>query len=91
LKHSFNAISDIYVKLFNVIFESDIIPEQWLLENIIPVYQHKGSKVDPTMIRPVTIINCFGKLFTSILNTWLNDFSNDFCLICENQGAFRKG
>ncbi len=91
MKHSFNTISDIYVKLFNVIFDSGIIPEQWLLGNIIPVYKNKGSKIDPKFFRPITIISCFGKLFTSILNTRLNDFSDDFCLICENQGGFRKG
>ena len=42
-------------------------------------------------IEPITIISCFGKLFSSILNTRLNNFSDDFCLICENQGGFRKG
>jgi len=41
LKHSFNTISDIYVKLFNAIFDSGIIPEQLLLGNIIPVYINK--------------------------------------------------
>ena len=25
------------------------------------------------------------------MNTRLNDFSDVFCLICENQGGFRKG
>ena len=90
LKHSFNTMSDIYVKLFNVIFDVGIIPDQWLLGNIIPLYKNKGSKVDPIFFIPFTIISCFGKLFTSILNTRLNDFSDDFCLICENQGGFRK-
>ena len=41
--------------------------------------------------RSHTIISCFGKLFSSILNTRLNNFSDDFYLICENQGGFRKG
>ena len=41
--------------------------------------------------RSLTIISCFGKLFSSILNTRLNNFSDDFYLICENQGGFRKG
>ena len=33
---------------------------------------------------------CFCKLFTSILNCRLNDFSDEYSLICENQGGFRK-
>jgi len=61
------------------------------LGNINPVYKNKESKVDPINVRPITIISSHGKLITSILNTRLNDFSDDFCLICENQGGFRKG
>ena len=30
LKHSFEVMSDIYVKLFNLIFDKGLIPEQWL-------------------------------------------------------------
>jgi hypothetical protein len=56
-----------------------------------PLYKNKGDKLDPSNFRPITIISCFGKLFTSLLNTRLNKFSEDYCLICENQGGFRKG
>jgi hypothetical protein len=51
---------DIYVKLFNVIFDVGIIPDHWLLGNIIPLYKNKGSKVDPIFFIPFTIISCFG-------------------------------
>jgi hypothetical protein len=91
LKHSFSVMSNIYVKLFNIIFDNGCIPELWLSGNIIPLYKNKGDKLDPSNFRPITIISCFGKLFTSLLNTRLNKFSEDYCLICENQGGFRKG
>ena len=41
--------------------------------------------------RPITIISCLGKLFTSILNERLTKFSVEVNLICENQAGFRKG
>ena len=53
----------------------------------VPLYKNKGDKLDPSNFRPITIISCFGKLFTSLLNTRLNKFSEDYCLICENQGG----
>ena len=90
-KHSFESISEVYVKLFNIIFDSGLIPEQWLYGNIIPVFKNKGNKHDPKRFRPITILSCFGKLFTSILNFRLNDFSDEYSLICENQGGLRKG
>ena len=81
----------VYVKLFNIIFDSGLIPEQWLYGNIFPVFKNKGIKHDPKRFRPITVLSCFGKLFTSILNFRLNDFSDEYSLICENQGGFRKG
>jgi hypothetical protein len=33
----------------------------------------------------------FGKLFTSVLNNRLNKFSDQYHVILENQGGFRKG
>ena len=66
------------------------IPELWLSGNIILLYKNKGDKLDPRNFRPITNISCFGKLFTSILNTRLNKLSEEYCLICENQRGFRK-
>ena len=38
----------------------------------------------------LTIVSCFGKLFTSVLNERLQTFSEQYNLICENQAGFRK-
>jgi hypothetical protein len=91
LKHSFEIMSDIYVKLFNLIFDKGLIPEQWLYSDIIPIFKNKGDKSDPKNYRPITIVSCFGKLFTSVLNNRLNKFSNQHHFILENHGVFRKG
>ena len=37
----------IYVKLFNIIFESAVIPESWLIGEILPIYKNKGEKSNP--------------------------------------------
>jgi hypothetical protein len=55
-------MSDIYVKLFNLIFDKGLIPEQWLYGDIIPIFKNKGDKSDPKNYRPITIVSCFGKL-----------------------------
>ena len=50
-------MSNIYVKLFNIIFDNGCIPELWLSGNI-PLYKNKGDKLDPSNFRPITIISC---------------------------------
>jgi hypothetical protein len=79
----------LYVDLFNLIFNSGKIPDSWLVGNSVPFYKNKGTKTDPKNFRPITILSCFGKLFTSVLNR-LNTVSDEFLLLNENQTDFRK-
>ena len=77
-----------YVKLFNMILDSGCFPEQWSTSMISPIYKSKGDRSNPQNYRPITILSCLGKLFTSILNGRLNDYLEDSIL--ENQAGFRK-
>jgi hypothetical protein len=81
----------IYCKLFNIVFDTGIIPESWLTGIIRPVYKHKGGGDDPDNYRAITLISCLGKLFTSIINNRLTFLSNEFEIIFKNQSRFRKG
>jgi hypothetical protein len=67
----------IYLKLFNCIFDSVIIPESWLTGNVKPIYKNKGNHLDPKYFRSITILSCFGILFTAVLMTRLNAFSGN--------------
>ena len=68
-----------------------MVPDSWLVGIIIPFYKNKGEKGDPKNYRPITILSCMGKLFTSILNKRLGDYLETFLLLNENQSGFRKG
>jgi hypothetical protein len=91
MKTTSNQFVDIYGKLFNLIFDTGIIPESWLLGTIKPFYKNKGNTNDPKIYRPITILSCLDKLFTAILNNRLNTYSESFLLLNENQCGFRKG
>lgn len=90
IKSTANKMINIYVKLFNIIFNTGIIPESWLLGNINPMYKNKGDVEDPNNFRPITILSCFGKLFTSVLNERLSTFIESFSILHNNQSGFRK-
>ena len=68
LKSLSHIIAPPLVNIFNLVFDSGIIPESWTLGMIKPIYKYKGCKSDPANYRPITLISCLGKLFTSILN-----------------------
>ena len=72
IKSTSNQFINIYEKLFNIIFDKGFVPHIWLNGTIKPIYKNKGDIYEPKNNRPITIVSCLGKLFTSILNTRLN-------------------
>ena len=91
IKSTCQIFMPIYVRLFNIIFDSGNVPDVWLTGNIIPFYKNKGNQCDPQNYRPITILSCMGKLFTSILNARLCSYLEEYFLLNENQFGFRKG
>ncbi len=77
-------------KLFNLILDNSCIPDVWCKGVIFPIYKQKGDINDPDNYRGITILSCFGKLFTAILNRRLNNFLEQSGLLCEEQAGFRK-
>ena len=81
---------EVYVNLFNHVFDTGIIPEAWPAGKIIPIYKQKGDKSDPANYRPITLLSCMGKLFTSVINNRLQSFAEKYEKISECQAGFRK-
>ena len=90
LRHSKTYMLTAFTKLFNIVFMTGIVPEEWSQGIISPIYKNKGDRTDPDNYRGITILSCFGKLFTAVLNARLNKYLEDSNLLCEEQAGFRK-
>ena len=91
IKATLHIMLPTYVKLFNIVFDKGIVPESWLLGDIIPIYKNKGDVQNPENYRPITLLSCLGKLFTSIINTGPTKFTDEHNIITDSQTGFRKG
>ena len=91
LKNSTPGLIQVYCKIFNIVLVTGIIPENWTIGIIKPVYKNKGNNMDPDNFRAITLISCLWKLFTSIINSRLTFFANEISLLSHNQAGFRKG
>ena len=80
----------IYVRLFNIVLTTGIIPEKWVEGLIMPIYKNKGDPLNPENYRPITLLSCLGKLFTAVLNERLSNYLDENIILLENQAGFRK-
>ena len=91
LKYSPQNILELYTDIFNVILKCGVVPQQWCIGYIHPLYKNKGDPNDPNNYRGITITSCLGKLFTTLINSRLGKFVGDMELIGPEQAGFRSG
>ena len=58
---------------------------------ISPIYKGKGEVNDPDNYRGITVLSCFGKLFTSVINDRIHSFLETSDILGNEQSGFRKG
>lgn len=91
IKATETLLMPLYCQLFNSVLNTGYLPKAWLEGIIVPIYKNKGDPKDATNYRPITILSCLGKLFTSVLNQRLSTFLETSNILEENQAGFRKG
>ena len=69
--------------------KSGKVPEDWTIAIIKPLFKQKGSIDDPNNYRGISLLSCFGKLFTSLINLRLNKFLHLTDTIGMEQAGFR--
>ena len=74
LKFSPENMILLYTKLFNLILTTGKTPQSWSIGVIKPLFKSKGNVSDPDNYRGITLLSCFGKLFTNVINCRLTDF-----------------
>ena len=54
------------------------------------IFKNKGDPLLPENYRPITLLSCLVKLFTSVLNNPLTRFLDENDMLSEAQTGFRK-
>ena len=89
LKNLPSDLISLLTDFFNKILDSGVIPKEWSLGMIMPLFKNKGSSTDPSNYRGITLLSCFGKLFTAILNKRIARFMKSKDLLGMEQAGFR--
>ena len=91
LKNCPDNVVNLIVKLFNIVLNTGIMPEEWCIGMIMPLYKNKGSPKDPDNYRGITLLSCIGKLFTSVINNRLTHYIDATGSMGDEQAGFRHG
>ena len=90
IKYIQELLCPLYVKLFNKILDEGVFPVEWTSGVIVPLCKNKGDVTYTNNYRGITLLNCMGKLFTSILNDRLKQYFEANHLIDETQAGFKQ-
>ena len=79
-------------KLFMLIYSTKLIPEQWLIAKITPIYK-KGSKNQIENYRPVANLCSTSKIFERLILNRINKLEvlNAITLVGKQQHGFTQG
>ena len=91
LKSCSPNLLSIIASLFNIVLNTGIVPEDWCIGYIMPLYKNKGSLKDPDNYRGITLLSCVGKLFTAVLNDRVTRYLDAIGGIGDEQAGFRQG
>ena len=68
IKVGFKRLSTCISKLFNVIINTEVVPNDWARGYIVPLHKGGGGVESVTSnYRGISITSCLGKLFSAVL------------------------
>ena len=64
LKHSPNDMYIVITQLVNLALDTGIVPTDWCIGLICPIYKTKGQRNDPDNYRGITLLSCIGNFLS---------------------------
>ena len=80
----------IYVKLFNIVLQTGVVPSNWSIGIIKPIYKNKGDKKEPFNYRGISILSCLSKVFTALINQRLENLVKNSGVVGPEQAVLKN-
>ena len=90
LKPLAEELSVPYTCIFNKSVKEGIVPEDWRLAHITPIFK-KGSRSKPGNYRPISLTSVTCKVLETIIRDKITEHLDKHGLIHDTQHGFRKG
>ena len=87
---SFDILGSHLVDIFNAILDSGHFPELWTKGVLVPIFK-KNDPNDVKNYRGITLVSCFSKIFTGVINKRLDEWIRYNNILSDAQFGFRVG
>lgn len=57
------------MKTCKIIFDTIIVPEEWLIGIILPIYKKNGEPLNPENYKAITLLSSLWEVFINIVGT----------------------
>ena len=101
LKVAGETAVQVLIKLFNVLFDQGVYPEEWSKAIIVPIFKKgkenitdifkKGKENITDNYRGISLLSLISKCYTSVLNKRLVTCAEENGKLSEAQAGFRQG
>jgi hypothetical protein len=66
-----------------------VVPGDWKLTNVSPIYKGKGGSDSVANYRPISVTNCFIKILEKIIFKHLHNYLLRYNILSDDQSGFR--
>ena len=91
IKLAVNVLKKTLTEIINIYINRNSFPNLMKIGRLIPIYKHpkKGSRLDKTCFRPVSILTIFSKIFERFVLNSMLEYTNS--ILSDHISAYRKG
>ena len=86
LKEGGVTVLEWLVRLFNICFMLSIVPVDWVIACMVPLYKGNGDVYDCSSFRGISLLSVVGKVYGWVLTDRIGDKTEN--VIVEVQGGF---
>ena len=90
LRISADLIAPILCKFFNMSLKTSVVPDDWKIAKVTPVFKGKGEMADVNNYRPISLIGHIPKVFEVAVHRQLLYYFQHNNLISIDQSAYLK-
>ena len=90
LRLSAPLIAPLLAHIYNLSLFSGIIPSDWKLARITPIYKGKGQRTDPNNHRPISVVSPIAKILEKSVKCQLVSYLQQHNILSSCQSAYLK-